>query len=255
MNTPAEFLDLRGMHALVTGASGGVGAEICKRLLVSGVDVLATDIDERGLSELESHVDGGGRLVTVPADLSEPTAAKHLAQTATANDLKLRILINNAALFVREPLGEVTTEGFDKAMAVNVRTPIFLIQELLPAMVAAGGGVVVNVASVAVRTGGAIDVLSYTASKGALVAATKSIAKSVAARNVRVNALLPAAIDTPMLRGGFTSAQVEEVTAQVPLGRLADPSEIAAVVCWLCSSESSYITGASIDVNGGWVMT
>src|SRR5690606_127908 len=98
------------------------------------------------------------------------------------------------------------------------------------------------------------DILSYAASKGGLVVATKSLAKIGAPQGVRVNAVLPAAIDTPMLRDGFTAEEVARVVAGIPLGRLSSPDEVAAAVLFLASAEASYITGACLDVNGGWVM-
>jgi NAD(P)-dependent dehydrogenase (short-subunit alcohol dehydrogenase family) len=249
-----SYPDLDGRIAIVTGATGGVGREVCSLLVRQGTRVVATDTSEDRLRELQADLEGQGTVEWVTADLRQPEACESIyARVATVGD-GVDLLINNAAMFASQTLEQLTAAGFDAVMAVNARAPILLARLVVPSMIERGGGSIVNVASVAVRTGGATDVLSYTASKGALVAATKSIAKAVARYRIRVNAVLPAAIDTDMLHRGFSKQEIEEITTQVPLGRLSSPREIAAAIGWLCSNESSYVTGASIDVNGGWAM-
>lgn len=249
-----SYPDLDGRIAIVTGATGGVGREVCSLLVRQGTRVVATDTSENRLRELQADLDGQGALAWVAADLQEEHACESIyAGVGNIGD-GVDLLINNAARFAAQTLDQLTVSEFDAVMAVNARAPILLARLVVPSMIKRGGGSIVNVASVAVRTGGATDVLAYTASKGALVAATKSIAKAVARHRIRVNAVLPAAIDTDMLHRGFSKDEIDEITTRVPLGRLSNPTEIAAAIGWLCSDESSYVTGASIDVNGGWAM-
>ena len=144
---------------------------------------------------------------------------------------------------------------FDQVMAVNLRAPLLLSRAALYHMRAQRTGRIVNVASMAARTGGTSDVFLYAASKAGLLALTRSLAKSAAADNVRVNAILPSNIESPMFRGGFPQDVIDRVLAQIPLGRTAEPAEVAELVLWLASDASSYVTGVTWDINGGWFMT
>jgi 3-oxoacyl-[acyl-carrier protein] reductase len=195
------------------------------------------------------------RLLALAADLREPAACEALVDTAADHFGQIDVLVNNAAVLHRMPVEQVTPEVFDEVMAVNLRAPFFLARAALRHMRPAGWGRIINIASVAARTGGASDVFPYAASKGGLVALTKSLAKLAAGDGVLVNAVLPAGIDTSMITEGFSAEAIEAIVRQIPLGRLSPPSEMAGIVLWLASDAAGYVTGASFDVNGGWVMT
>jgi 3-oxoacyl-[acyl-carrier protein] reductase len=239
---------------IVTGAAGGLGAALAAGFAAQGARLALCDVDGDALRRV---LDGlpEGESFAVPADLRSVAACEDLVGAAAARFGGVDVLVNNAAVLRRMPIDEVTPEVFDEVVAVNLRAPFFLARAAWKHMRAAGGGRIINVASVAARTGGASDVFPYAASKGGMVTLTKSLAKLTAPDNVLVNAVLPAAIDTGMLTGGFDPDAIGEIAARIPLGRLSPPSEMAGIVLWLASDAASFVTGASFDVNGGWVMT
>ncbi len=169
---------------------------------------------------------------------------------------RIDVLVNNAAMLKRTPLEEVTPDQFEQALRLNLVAPYFLSRAAIVQMRRGGrGGRIVNVASMAGRTGGVADIHPYAASKGGLLAVTKSLAKAAAADGILVNAILPSNIESPMLRDSFPPEAIARTLAQVPLGRTAEPDEVAELVLWLSSDASSYVTGVNWDINGGWYMS
>lgn len=251
-----RYEGLEDAAILLTGATGGLGAAIARRFADHDARLLLTDTEMERLEDLAASLGfDPGQVAIEPADLSDVAATERLVQTAVARFGRIDILVNNAALLARAPLDDITPELFDQVIAVNLRAPFFLSRAALVHMRQQRFGRIVNVASMAARTGGTSDVFVYAASKAGLLAVTRSLAKVGAPDNVRVNAVLPANIESPMLRAGFPPQVVERVLAQIPLGRTAEPTEVAELVLWLASDASSYVTGASWDINGGWFMT
>ena len=248
-----------GLHdavVLLTGASGGLGRAIARRFAEHEARLVLTDLDADTLHNVAASLPPSSeRYVTEPADLADVTACEALVRLAIKRFGRIDILVNNAAFLGRATIEEITPELFDRVIAVNLRAPFFLSRAALAAMRRQRAGRIVNVASMAARTGGTSDVFVYAASKSGLLALTRSLAKIAASDSVRVNAILPANIESPMLRAGFPPEVVERVRAQIPLGRTAQPTEVAELVLWLASDASSYVTGASWDINGGWFMT
>lgn len=241
---------------LLTGATGGLGAALARRFATHGARLLLTDVDEGALAALATRLDAPpGRVTILPADLADPAQAEKLVAAAVDRFGRLDVLVNNAALLGRAPLEAITPELFDRVIAVNLRAPFFLSRAAMAVMRGQGSGKIVNVASMAARTGGTSDVFVYAASKAGLLSLTRSLAKIGAGDNVRINAILPSNIESPMLREGFPQEVIDRVLAQIPLGRTADPDEVAALVLWLACDDSSYVTGVSWDLNGGWYMT
>lgn len=243
--------------AVVTGADGGLGRAVVRRFLEHGTFVIATDLVPPDIEAFGCPGDVPG-LRTVALDLADPMAAEHLVAEAVQTFGRLDILVNNAAILRRQPLEEVSIEDFDRAIAVNLRAPFFLSRAAMEHMRAQRWGRVINISSVGVRTGGSsgsINDLPYLASKGGLVSLTKALARAGAADNVLASAVLPAAIHTPMVEHGYQKEAIEHIKREIPLGRLSQPQEIAELVLWLSSDAASYVTGASFDINGGWVMT
>ena len=230
--------------ALVTGTAQGIGRAIARELAASGHRVVGVDI--------KSHEDPAIEEVIV-ADLSRVGECLRVVSEAGEVD----ILVNNAAVLVQEPFETFDMGDYEHVMAVNLRAPFLLGRELGPPMAARGWGRIVNISSIGARTGGLADSSVYSAAKAGLVAFTKNFARNLGPRGVTANAITPGAILTPMAAGIFERDPSIEarITADIPLRRFARPAEVAAVVAFLASEEASYINGATIDVNGGWVMT
>lgn len=241
---------------LVTGAARGLGAAIATGFARQGARLLVTDLDAAALAATAAALSlGPDRLAVEAADLADVAVCERLVGQAVETFGRLDVLVNNAAVLGRAPLAEITPELFDQVIAVNLRAPFFLARAALATMRPCGTGAIVNVASMAARTGGTSDVYIYGASKAGLLALTRSLAKTAAPDGVRVNAILPSNIESPMLRRGFPPEVLAEVLGQIPLGRSAAPAEVAELVLWLASDAASYVTGASWDINGGWFMT
>ena len=237
--------------ALVTGAAGGIGYATVTRLRGDGWTVLATD--------LKAPDDAGSDDWFVAADLAATDGLERIVATTRAKFDRLDLLVNNAALQVCEPVDKLTTADWDRTMAVNARAPFVLCRDLLP-MLAAARGAIVNVSSVhAVAT--SAGMAAYAASKGALSALTRVLALECAASGVRVNAVLPGATDTPMLRAGFeeraanpqdAARRKNALVSSTPLQRIGTASEIAAAIAFLADGkQSGFMTGATLTVDGG----
>jgi NAD(P)-dependent dehydrogenase (short-subunit alcohol dehydrogenase family) len=249
-----QYAGLSGRVALVTGAGRGLGRAVAMRLLEHGAAVAAVDIDGEALSALAVQAGPGTSIHILPADLADAGTAESLVPLTVQAFGGIDILVNNAAILCRKPLEDVSIEDFDRVIAVNLRAPFLLARAALREMRPRRWGRIVNVSSIAARTGGSSDVFPYAASKGGLVALTKALAKSAAPDNVLVSTVLPAGIDTPMVAQGYDTEGLEQIKTQIPIGRLSQPEEIAEAVLWLASEASSYVAGASFDVNGGWSM-
>jgi NAD(P)-dependent dehydrogenase (short-subunit alcohol dehydrogenase family) len=245
---------LAGRAVLITGAAHGLGRVLAEAFAAQGARLALVDRDGPTLEAVAAALPGGAW--TAQADLAEVERCEDLVEQVAGALGGLEVLVNNAAVISRMPLDAVTVAEFERVLRVNLLAPFFLARGAMARMRRAGrGGRIVNVASMAARTGGVSDVSMYAASKGGLVAATRSLAKVGAPDGILVNAILPSNIESPMLRDVFPPEVIARTLSAVPLGRTADPSEVAELVLWLASDASSYVTGASWDINGGWFMT
>ncbi|CAN5669399.1 SDR family NAD(P)-dependent oxidoreductase [soil metagenome] len=229
--------------ALVTGSAQGIGRAVADALAAAGHVVVGVDIRDQNAGPM-------GR--TLQVDLADPAAIERLVATVGAVD----ILVNNAAVLVEKPIEETTIDEFDRTVAVNLRAPFLLSRAFGAGMKERGWGRIVNISSVGARTGGVSQVAAYAATKAGLIALTKNFARNYGPSGVTVNAVAPGAIDTPMLQGqaAVTPGLAESLMPQIPLRRFAAPSELAAVVAFLASDAASFVTGVTLDVNGGWFM-
>jgi NAD(P)-dependent dehydrogenase (short-subunit alcohol dehydrogenase family) len=229
--------------ALVTGTAQGIGRAIAEALVADGHRVIGVDVRDQ---------DAGPMVRTIRADLAEPAAIEAIAADVVAAD----ILVNNAAILIEKPIEETSVGDFDRTIAVNLRAPFLLSRAIGSGMKERGWGRIVNISSVGARTGSVSQAAVYAATKAGLIALTKNFARNYGPFGVTVNAVAPGAIETPMVAGQaeVTPGFREAVTAQVPLRRFAQPAELAAVVAFLASDAASFVTGATVDVNGGWFM-
>jgi 3-oxoacyl-[acyl-carrier protein] reductase len=229
--------------ALVTGSAQGIGRAIAEALAADGHRVIGVDIRDQ---------DSGPMVRTIRADLAEPAAIEAIAAEVEGTD----ILVNNAAVLVEKPIDETSVGDFDRSIAVNLRAPFLLSRAIGSGMKSRGWGRIVNISSIGARTGAVSQAAVYAATKAGLIALTKNFARNYGPYGVTVNAVAPGAIETPMVAGQaeVTPGFREAITSQVPLRRFAQPVELAAVVAFLASDAASFVTGATIDVNGGWFM-
>lgn len=237
--------------SLVTGSSSGIGRAVALRLARDGFFVLVHfNKNEAGAqATLESILAAGGRGQLVRFDTQNREEIEKNLTVALEGlpDLQLEVLVNNAGITKDTLLGLMSDESFDSVMKTNVYGPFFLMRYCIKKMMRQRSGTVVNMASLAGQTGNAGQV-NYAASKGALIAMTKSLALEVGSRGIRVNAVAPGLIETEMIEN---IPFLEELKKRIPLARLGTPEEVAGTVSFLCSKDAGYITGATISVNGG----
>lgn len=250
------YAGLPGRVALITGATGGLGVALARRFLANGSNVALSDQGIDSLEMLRNDAIGANAAVSISihrTDLSGASSYDELVGEVIEAHGSLNILVNNAALLSRSSLENLTLDEFDQIIAVNLRAPLFLAKAAIPVIRRSGHGSIVNVASMAGRTGGARDAFAYAASKGGLLAVTKSLARAAAQFGIRVNAILPANIDSAMM-SDLSAEALAELCEGIPLGRLASASEVAELVLWLASDSASYVTGGQYDIAGGWSM-
>ena len=239
-------------RGIVTGAASGIGRAVTDRLLREGVAVLAVDIDAERLKELAA---AGCR--TMVADLAEPTDRERLAEATDGFDY----LVNAAGIILLKPIFDVTVEEWRRIQTVNSESIFFLCQKIGPRL--RPGGAIVNLSSSSAKLATTVEAAVYAASKTTITSITRSFAYALAARPVRVNAICPGIIDTPMqdavlakvavVRGTTIDELSRARNKTVPLGRAASSEECAGLIWFLLSDESAYMTGQAINFTGGMV--
>ena len=245
-------MSLSGKVAVVTGGASGIGRAISLQLAKDGAAVSVWDLNGDGAEETVGMITkAGGRAIACAGDAASATAiAASVARTHKELG-PITILVNNAGITGFHPFAEITEEMMDRMLAINVKGPFLCTQAIIPDMLAANWGRIVNISSSSAQTGSPL-MTHYATSKGAVVAFTKSLAREYADKGITVNNIPPGFVDTPMLRA--SPVNVDAQAAASPMKRAGTPEDIAAACSYLVSEAAGYVTGHTLGVNGGRVM-
>jgi len=257
-------MELDGQIAIVTGAGRGIGRATTLELAKMGADIVVAELDRAGADRTASEVKGlGRRVLIVPTDVTSRADLQAMADRARGEFGRIDVLVNNAGIYRAALPLDVTEEHWDAVLDVNAKAVFFASQAVLPAMIAQKRGNIISLASLAGKIGSRNN-LPYNASKAAVISITKSLALAHAADGIRANCVCPGFVETDMWtmvareQGALQGMAPEEFTrqrlAQIPLGRMETPQDVANVIAFLASSRAAYMTGQAINVTGGLIM-
>lgn len=250
-------VDLNGKVAVVSGGSSGMGAAVCERLADSGASVLVGGRDEaRTAAVVDAVLAAGGDAVAARGDVADSAQAASLVDTAVDAFGGLDIVVNAAGVIHRADAGGTSDDDWHRVMSINVDGTFFLSRAAIPVLRDRGGGVIVNISSTCGLVGSA-SLVAYCASKGAVTNLTRAMALDHAAEGIRINAICPGSVDTPMLVSehppGTTPDEVfARNLASIPEGRIPEPSEVADLTLFLCSDAARHVHGANLSLDGGY---
>lgn len=243
-------IDLATRAAVVTGGARGIGYAVAERFLVSGASVALWDVDDAALADAAKSLAAKGKVTTHRVELTdEASIAAATAATRAAHD-RIDILVNNAGITGgNAKTWELEPEVWRRVVEVNLVAPYLTCRAVVPGMIEAGYGRIVNVASIAGKDGNP-NASHYSASKAGLIGLTKSLAKEVATNGIAVNCVTPAAAKTDIFKQ-MAQSHIDFMLSKIPMGRFVEVDEIAAMIAWLSSEECSFSTGAVFDISGG----
>jgi len=247
-------MEFAGQTAIVTGSARGFGRAICRRLAQGGARIVAADINLPGAEETASRItQDGGRTVAVKVDVASASSVENMVKTSLATfDNRVDVLVNNAAIWTNVPTEELREEDWDRMVDVNMKGVFLCCKAVIPIMKRQKRGHIVNIASIATRTGGTLAGIHYVASKGGVLAMTKKLAKELGPYGIVVNGVNPGTGQTEMTVD-WPPSILEGVMKNTPLGRLVQPEDIADTVAFLASDAARFVHGETVDVNGGIV--
>jgi len=246
----AQFLDLSGQTAIVTGAAQGIGEAIARRLARAGAAVAVADLNLEGAARVAASIAESGQARALPLDVTSEESVRQGVEAVLAWTGRLDVLVNNAGIAGRAaPLLEQTQTDWDRIIAINLTGVFHCCRAALPHMKAQRYGRIVNIASIAGKEGNP-NMTGYSATKAGVIGFTKSLAKEVAQEGICVNAIAPAVVHTPIL-DQLTPEQVAYMIERIPMRRTGAPEEVAAVAHFLASPDCSFVTGQCYDCSGG----
>lgn len=250
---------LSGKTAIITGGASGIGLAIAQAFAQQGAAVFILDQNQSGASEAARNIVGsGGAAQAVSCDVSDSANVRAAFDSIFARG-RVHILVNCAGIAHVGSATSTSEEDFDRIMRINIRGVYLCTRAVLDPMKQQGGGVILNMASIA-GMAGLPDRFAYSTSKGAVLAMTYSVARDYLKDGIRCNAISPARVHTPFVDGfvaknypGREAEMMEELGQAQPIGRMAEPGEVASLAVWLCSDESSFVTGANYPLDGGFM--
>jgi NAD(P)-dependent dehydrogenase (short-subunit alcohol dehydrogenase family) len=249
---------LKDKIAVITGAGSGIGRATAKRFAREGAKVVASDIFIEGCQETVNMITSmGGEAIMVKADVSKADQIQAMVKTTLDNYGQINILFNNAGIELSASITETREEDWDRVMSTNLKGIFLCSKYAIPEMIKAGGGSIINTASIAGLVG-FDNLAAYNTSKGGVITLTKNMALDYAQYNIRVNCICPGVIETSMIErlieiwGGDPEATKQSFVALTPIGRLGTPEDIANAALFLASEESSFVTGSALVVDGGY---
>jgi len=249
--------DLKNKVVIITGGRRGMGKADALLMARAGAKIVVSDISQEECQKVADEIKKeGGEAIAIKCDVSNKAEVDNMVKAAVDKWGKVDILVNNAGICQFKPFLEMTEADWDRTIDINLKGYFLCAQAAAKEMAKQKSGVIVNVASIAMGQQGVgmPAIVHYCASKGGIVAMTEALAVELAPYNIRVNAIAPGAIDTPMIQeAGLDQKALEGLLTRVPMKRTGRPEEIASTVLFLASDASSYITGATIVVDGGWL--
>lgn len=249
------IMSLSGRLAVVTGGASGIGKAVCHALAALGAQVVVADINLDGATEVARSLPGSSSHTSVFLDVGYTESVEQLfAKIKESESVPVSIVVNCAGVPSMSPIVGTTDEEFDKVIQINLKGTFLVTRAAARAMMesAVADAVIVNIASILGKSG-LINCSAYSASKGAVIALTKSVAQELAPHGIRCNAVLPGLTQTPMV-SALSEEEEQMFVARTPLGRVGQPEEIAQAIAFLCCPSSSYVTGAALEVTGGYCM-
>ncbi len=248
---------LKGQVALITGASSGIGRATAEAMAREGARVALNYLKNRAGAEAAAEAigKGGGEAIAIRADVTKSAEVEAMVKAVRERWRRIDILVNNAGdLIARRTLADMTEDYWDQVMALNVKSCFLCAKAVWEEMAARGSGSILNMTSIAARNGGGPGAAAYAAAKAAVMTYTKGLAKELAPHGVRVNAIAPGVIRTPYHDRHSTPELFQKFVATIPLGRAGTSEEVADVLVFLASPAARYITGETVEVNGGMLM-
>ena len=252
-----NYLDLTGRVAIVTGAGSGIGYATGVALAACGAAVAINFHTNRSGAESlrDEIVTAGGRAITVRADVTVSNDVEALVRNTIDEFGAVDVLVNNAgSLIERLRIRDLSEERWDEVIALNLKSAFLCSKAVVPLMIEKKSGSIINLTSIAGRTGGGLGAIHYASAKGGIISFTKGLAKELAPFGIRVNAVSPGVIDTPYHEQFSTPEMMKANVNATPLGRIGTAQEVAKVIVFLASDAASYVVGETIEVNGGMFM-